>query len=212
MSLPFLPCSLQPLPSAPPNSSLPASCPMSPPALASPFPSAGYLVTGYAIGIAVGGPLLAVLTKKLPRKNLILLLGAGFTLGQALCALAPSFELLLAARVLVSVVSRHLFRHCRRRRRRPRARGQTRLRRRADPVGPDRVQVLGVPGGTAIGNAWAGAPPSGPSAPSAWSPPRRRPLLARHGRPIRHRRQLPARIQGPGPPADRYRRSPSSCW
>lgn len=67
-------------------------------------PIAGYLVTGYAIGIAVGGPLLAVATKKLSRKTLILLLGGSFTLGQALCALAPTFELLMAARVLVSVV------------------------------------------------------------------------------------------------------------
>ena len=68
------------------------------------IPVAGYLVTGYAIGIAVGGPLLAVATKKLSRKTLIILLGGVFTLGQALCALAPNFELLLAARVLVSVV------------------------------------------------------------------------------------------------------------
>ena len=67
-------------------------------------PVAGYLVTGYAIGIAIGGPLLAVATKKLSRKTLILLLGTTFTLGQALCALAPNFELLMAARVLVSVV------------------------------------------------------------------------------------------------------------
>ena len=68
------------------------------------IPVAGYLVTGYAIGIAIGGPLLAVATKKLSRKTLILLLGTTFTLGQALCALAPSFELLMVARVLVAVV------------------------------------------------------------------------------------------------------------
>jgi DHA1 family inner membrane transport protein len=65
---------------------------------------AGYLVSGYAIGIAIGGPLLAVATKKYPRKALILGLGTVFTLGQVLCAIAPGFELLLAARVLVSVV------------------------------------------------------------------------------------------------------------
>lgn len=67
-------------------------------------PMAGYLVSGYAIGIAAGGPLLAVATKNSSRKGLILGLGAVFTLGQILCAMAPSFELLLAARVLVSVV------------------------------------------------------------------------------------------------------------
>ncbi|HEV7291619.1 MAG TPA: MFS transporter [Devosia sp.] len=68
------------------------------------IPVAGYLVTGYAIGIAIGGPLLAVATKKLSRKALILLLGGVFTFGQVLCAIAPDFGLLMAARVLVSVV------------------------------------------------------------------------------------------------------------
>lgn len=68
------------------------------------IPIAGYLVTGYAIGIAIGGPLLAVATKKMSRKTLILLLAGSFTIGQALCALAPNFELLMLARVLVSVV------------------------------------------------------------------------------------------------------------
>jgi len=65
---------------------------------------AGYLISGYAIGIAIGGPLLAVATKKLSRKALIVILGTVFTLGQALCAIAPNFELLMAARVLVAVV------------------------------------------------------------------------------------------------------------
>ena len=68
------------------------------------IPIAGYLVTGYAIGIAIGGPLLAVATKKMSRKALILLLGGVFTLGQVLCAIAPNFELLMVARILVSVV------------------------------------------------------------------------------------------------------------
>jgi len=65
---------------------------------------AGYLISGYAIGIAIGGPLLAVATKKLSRKALIVILGTVFTLGQALCAIAPNFELLMAARVVVAVV------------------------------------------------------------------------------------------------------------
>lgn len=68
------------------------------------IPVAGYLVSGYAIGVAVGGPALAVLTKKLNRKLLVVLLGIGFTLGQALCAMAPNFELLLMARIFVSVL------------------------------------------------------------------------------------------------------------
>lgn len=68
------------------------------------IPVAGYLVSGYAIGIAIGGPALAVLTKKMNRKLLVTLLGLGFTLGQALCAIAPNFELLLLARIFVSVL------------------------------------------------------------------------------------------------------------
>jgi DHA1 family inner membrane transport protein len=67
-------------------------------------PLAGYLITAYAVGIAIGGPLLAVATKKYSRRSLILGLGAVFTIGQVFCALAPSFELLLVARVLVAVV------------------------------------------------------------------------------------------------------------
>lgn len=117
------------------------------------IPVAGYLVTGYAIGIAVGGPLLAVATKKLSRKTLIILLGGIFTLGQVLCALAPNFELLLAARVLVSVVHGTYF-------------GIAAIvavnlvpaDKRGFAValilsGLTVSNILGVPGGTAIGNA-----------------------------------------------------------
>src|SRR5690606_25471491 len=62
------------------------------------IPVAGMLVTAYAIGIAVGGPLLALATNRISRKTLIVSLCATFTLGQVLCAIAPNFELLLAAR------------------------------------------------------------------------------------------------------------------
>ncbi|GHA16571.1 MFS transporter [Devosia pacifica] len=65
---------------------------------------AGLLVTGYAIGIAVGGPTLAIVTRSLPRKTVLVGFCALFTLGQALCAIAPTFELLLLARVLVAAV------------------------------------------------------------------------------------------------------------
>lgn len=117
------------------------------------IPIAGYLVSGYAIGIAIGGPLLAVATKKLSRKTLILLLGGVFTFGQALCAIAPTFELLMAARVLVSVVHGTYF-------------GIAAIvavnlvpaDKRGFAValilsGLTVSNILGVPGGTAIGNA-----------------------------------------------------------
>jgi DHA1 family inner membrane transport protein len=68
------------------------------------IPVAGYLVSGYALGIAFGGPLLAVATKKISRKSLIVALSIIFTIGHVFCALAPNFELLMLARILISVV------------------------------------------------------------------------------------------------------------
>lgn len=68
------------------------------------IPVAGFLISGYAIGIAVGGPLLTLASKKMNRKLLVVLLGIGFTLGQALCALAPNFELMMLARIFVAVL------------------------------------------------------------------------------------------------------------
>ncbi|MCR6669975.1 MFS transporter [Devosia ginsengisoli] len=117
------------------------------------IPVAGYLVTSYAIGIAIGGPLLAVATKKLSRKTLILLLGGVFTVGQALCAIAPSFELLLVARVLVSVVHGTYFGIAA-----IVAVGLVPADKRGFAValilsGLTVSNILGVPGGTAIGNA-----------------------------------------------------------
>ena len=66
-------------------------------------PSAGYLVSGYAIGIAVGGPLLTLLTTRLSRKTLLIGLTVAFTLGQAACALAPDFVSMLLLRVAIAV-------------------------------------------------------------------------------------------------------------
>jgi len=63
-------------------------------------PTAGLLVTGYAAGVAIGGPILALLTARVPIKPAILAVIAIFSLGQVLCALAPNYELLLAARLI----------------------------------------------------------------------------------------------------------------
>lgn len=65
-------------------------------------PSAGLLVTGYALGVAVGAPLLAALTGRIPRKALLLALMALFTIGNILCAIAPSYTLMMTARVVTS--------------------------------------------------------------------------------------------------------------
>ena len=65
-------------------------------------PAAGMLVSGYAIGVVVGAPVLAVLTARLPRKPALIGLMTLFILGNALCALAPTYGLLMAARVVTA--------------------------------------------------------------------------------------------------------------
>jgi len=67
------------------------------------IPTAGYLVSGYACGIAIGGPLLALATNSLSRKTLLLGLAIAFTIGQATCALAPDFASMLLLRIAVAV-------------------------------------------------------------------------------------------------------------
>jgi len=64
---------------------------------------AGLLISGYALGVAVGAPLLTIATRTLPRKTVLLALMAIFTLGNLACALAPNYELLMAARVITSL-------------------------------------------------------------------------------------------------------------
>lgn len=65
--------------------------------------SAGLLISGYALGVAVGAPVLTIATRRLPRKTVLLALMAIFTLGNLACALAPNYELLMAARVVTSL-------------------------------------------------------------------------------------------------------------
>ena len=64
--------------------------------------AAGLLISGYALGVVVGAPVLTVLTRNWPRKTVLLALMAIFTLGNAACAIAPSYGLLMAARVLTA--------------------------------------------------------------------------------------------------------------
>ena len=67
------------------------------------IPSAGLLVSLYALGVAVGAPVLTALTGKLPRKTLLLALMALFTAGNLLAWQAPSYETLVAARILTGL-------------------------------------------------------------------------------------------------------------
>jgi DHA1 family inner membrane transport protein len=63
-------------------------------------PKAGHVISAYALGVVVGAPLLAVLSARLPRRKLLLLLMGVFTLGNGLSALAPSYGWMLGFRFL----------------------------------------------------------------------------------------------------------------
>ncbi len=64
--------------------------------------AAGLLISGYALGVVVGAPLLTVLTARWPRKAVLVGLMVVFTLGNLACALAPDYATLMAARVLTA--------------------------------------------------------------------------------------------------------------
>jgi DHA1 family inner membrane transport protein len=63
------------------------------------IPKAGMLVSGYALGVVFGAPVLAVATARLDRRRALLLLIGIFILGNFLCAVAPSYEVLMASRI-----------------------------------------------------------------------------------------------------------------
>ncbi len=73
------------------------------------IPAAGQLVTAYALGVVVGAPLVAILTSRLPRKRVLLLMLAIFVGGNLLSAIAPGYGLLMAARVLAALAHGSLF-------------------------------------------------------------------------------------------------------
>ncbi len=118
------------------------------------IPKAGALVTGYALSVTFGSPLLAIATARLERKLTMLLLMGVFVLGNLCCAIAPTYNLLFAARVLTalchgaffgigSVVASNIV-----------ARNQ-----RAQAIalmfsGLTLANVLGVPAGTALGQIY----------------------------------------------------------
>lgn len=64
------------------------------------IPSAGLLVSLYAIGVAIGAPVLTALTSSIPRKKLLLYLMVLFIVGNGLASIAPSFITLVIARII----------------------------------------------------------------------------------------------------------------
>ena len=118
------------------------------------IPAAGLLVTGYALGVVIGAPIIAVGTARLPRKPVLIGLASLFVLGNLLCAIAPTYWTLMIARVITafghgaffgigSVVAASL----------------VPANKRASAIalmfaGLTLANILGVPGGTALGEAY----------------------------------------------------------
>ncbi|MFB7861411.1 MFS transporter [Streptomyces sp. NPDC056069] len=117
------------------------------------IPTAGWLVTGYALGVVLGAPLLTVLGTKVSRKKMLMFLMGLFVVGNALSAFAPSFGLMLVGRVVASLAHGAFF-----------GIGSVVA---ADLVAPEKkasaislmfmgltvANIVGVPGGTYIGQA-----------------------------------------------------------
>lgn len=63
---------------------------------------AGLLISGYAMGVAFGAPILTALTNKMSRKTLLMALMVIFIIGNSVAAISSSFGLLLAARIITA--------------------------------------------------------------------------------------------------------------
>ncbi|HET6506446.1 MAG TPA: MFS transporter [Baekduia sp.] len=67
------------------------------------IPTAGHVVSAYAVGVVVGAPVLAGLGARFPRRTLLVALMVAYALGNLLSALAPSYATLMAARFLTGL-------------------------------------------------------------------------------------------------------------
>ncbi|MFI6895973.1 MFS transporter [Streptomyces sp. NPDC050256] len=67
------------------------------------IPTAGFLVTGYALGVVIGAPLMTLLGTRVSRKRMLMILMALFVIGNVVSATAPVFGVMLAGRVVASL-------------------------------------------------------------------------------------------------------------
>lgn len=65
-------------------------------------PTAGLLVTGYAVGVMVGAPIMTILGTRMSYKRMLILLMGVFITGSVISALAPTFGILLLGRVVAA--------------------------------------------------------------------------------------------------------------
>lgn len=67
------------------------------------IPSAGLLVSAYAIGVMIGAPVMTLLFARYGKRSALMALMAIFTLGNVLSAMAPDYWTLLFARIVTSL-------------------------------------------------------------------------------------------------------------
>ncbi|MGY5807877.1 MFS transporter [Rhizobium sp. LEGMi198b] len=67
------------------------------------IPQAGWLVTGYALAVAIGAPIMAIATAHLRRRSTLIMLMGFFILGNLLCAIAPGYWVLMIARIVTAL-------------------------------------------------------------------------------------------------------------
>ncbi|MFD7864025.1 MFS transporter [Streptomyces sp. NPDC059783] len=67
------------------------------------IPTAGFLVTGYALGVVLGAPLMTLLGTRISRKRMLMILMGLFVIGNVVSATAPVFGVMLAGRVIASL-------------------------------------------------------------------------------------------------------------
>ncbi|MEH7877829.1 MFS transporter [Rhizobium laguerreae] len=118
------------------------------------IPQAGWLVTGYALAVAIGAPVMAISTAKLKRRTALIALMAFFITGNLLCVLASDYWVLMIARVVTALCHGAFFGIGS-----VVAAGLVAEDRKARAValmftGLTLANVLGVPLGTAIGQAY----------------------------------------------------------
>jgi len=67
------------------------------------IPTAGMLITAYAVGVMVGAPMMTLLFSRLPRRTALMSLMAIFTVGNLLSSVAPNYTTLLLSRLVTSL-------------------------------------------------------------------------------------------------------------
>lgn len=66
-------------------------------------PTAGHLISAYALGVVIGAPTIAALSARVPRRTLLIALMVAFTVGNVASVLAPSYSTLMVARFVAGL-------------------------------------------------------------------------------------------------------------